>query len=238
MNQRLFNSARLALTGVLTAFVAAPAHAFVLSTELTGDPRSGNPDSITAEVTVTSGENGFGTDEAFFEVTPTASTPHPGLFMTEFGFNVDVDLTGSSISLVDPTDWSSFTANGSMTGGGGGFTFDYLGSDSDFSVPGGRVGNGDTLSFLLTLAGTNIFTETSFTGAPTTTSTDTILSGQLAARFQGLSPNADGEGTGGSGIATGDWGEAHEVPEPATIVLIGAGLVGVGLAFRRRNRTA
>jgi uncharacterized protein YjbI with pentapeptide repeats len=150
--------------------------------------------------------------------------------LTAFAFNTPANLTGVS-SFTGPTGWTyEFTPDGINTPGQFGF-FD-LASITGPNFNGGKplngIWDGDSGSFVFNVIGTDMlalntdgfFSLFSDLGGKTGTPENFI------ARFQAIGLN------GGSDVAI----PTNGVPEPATVLLLGVGIVGLAFGERRRRK--
>lgn len=232
-----------AIVASLMLAVSSPAIAapFVVTSQLTGDPRLSNPDNIVVNVTIT----GDTLSNVTQWVIAPASTFHPNIVLDAFGFNVLLP-GGVSVAFGDfsPEEWGAPSISANLAGSGATqFQFVFL----DPPKPINNVTNLIPLTFSMTLsAGT--FTPGVFLFAPTSVSNDGVLGGaQLGAHLRSLNASED---ESDSGVAfgnftyqppcevdcdPGDPGDPGDpVPEPTVIALIGMGLIGASLASRRR----
>ncbi|WP_305908852.1 PEP-CTERM sorting domain-containing protein [Methylomarinum sp. Ch1-1] len=158
-------------------------------------------------------------------------TADPEALIDEFGMNIDATL-GLDFTVYDfaPSSWSLYVPTG------GGIQFDYVGSDTTTGSP-DRLGAEDVLTFTFDFVSIDSFTV--WTG--TDTSTGGGLgggedSGQLAVSFQQLGQNGQG-----SDLLAANWSEfpgnpedPPTIPEPASLWLMGLGLLGFYGASRKK----
>ena len=99
-----------------------PAQAFVLNTQLTGDPRPDNPDNLIVDVTITSGSEYGATDNEVKFLVDINSPLHPDIKLDAFFFNIG-SYTTSEVSLVSgsstPAAWTVFDDGTNASGSGG-----------------------------------------------------------------------------------------------------------------------
>ncbi|NES85277.1 MAG: PEP-CTERM sorting domain-containing protein [Moorea sp. SIO2B7] len=205
-------------SSVLAAGIAIaatmPAQAFVLNTQLTGDPRPGNPDELFVDVTITSGEAGVAANQAKF-IVDINSPLHSNIKLDDFFFNIG-SYTTSEVSLVSgsstPSAWTVF-GNGTNANGSGGADFAFS-IDRTGGNPSGNVTNSTDLEFIVQLNSGN-FALSDFLNADVSTSNDALLgSGQMGVHLQSLN-TAVGGASSDSGFAMGSNNAA--VPEPTTM---------------------
>lgn len=235
----------LIATGV-TLGSMMPAQAFVLTSQLTGDPRPGNPDNLIIDVTITSGENSVAANQAKF-VVDINSPFHSDIKLDDFFFNID-SYTTSDISLVPnsstPSVWNVF-GNGNNANGSGGANFAFS-IDRTGGNPAGDVNNSTNLEFIVELNSGN-FQQSDFLNADSSTSNDNQLgSGQLGAHLQSLTVNNTTCQQGNcsdSGFALGNYEHDNgspppeppvSVPEPSSLFGL-AFMVGAFKVMRRRK---
>lgn len=152
--------------------------------------------------------------------------------LTAFAFNVPENVTGASLTGTVPTGWSAaFNPNAIDTPGQYGF-FDLAGITGP-NFNGGKVADGipappdTTFSFTFSLLGTNLnsLDENSFlsllSAPPAHGQPDPQY---FIARFQGIGTE------GGSDVAI----PGSPVPEPATLLLLSSGLIGLA-GFGRKK---
>jgi hypothetical protein len=236
---------------------ASAAAAILLSGQLVGDPRSGNPDFLAVD----------------WSVEVLGSSPTIALFefdlspMSTAHLDAKLDLIAGMLSLENdelsalstfgvstPPGWSFGKSDKLQGSGNARFTF----SEDSPNPSNVRLPNSPTLSFSLSL-GPFSWTEEMFSSAPFSSSSDSDLNlfenplpppgygFQLGAHLQSL---VQGPGnTTDSGVAVGLYGSASsdsssgihsQNPEPSTFITF-AGLLGMGLigsCWRRRRKAA
>jgi hypothetical protein len=166
-------------------------------------------------------------------ITNTSANYDPRL--TSFAFNLPTAISGISSFSSTPTGWSYvLDRNDINTPGQFGFydAAGLTGPNFNGGSPNLGIPIGSTFSFLFTFTGSNLgnLNESSFVnlrsydpaGGPNESEQAFI------ARFQRV-----GAGGGGSDVAIPT--DIHQVPEPATLLFSGIGLLGLASRLRRRT---
>ena len=164
-------------------------------------------------------------------VSPLMDDPLIDAFAFNILANMDDDFF---ITNIDPSDWTIAVPTG------GAITFDYVGNEVP-NQPDDRLGAGDTLDFDFEFDGTFEFPDEPFDIWLTTDESggggfgggDPSISGQVAVSFQQLGD--DGEG---SALLASNWeggaDSQYVIPEPATMLLLGSGLIGFAVRGKKR----
>lgn len=225
---------KIVSAGVAALFVAsASASPINISAKLTGDPRLDAPyQNLLINISIIEDT----TSNIVNWLIDIASPTHPSAKLDEFYFNMVAPASQYSFSNLLPAGWA--VASPASTQGGGNITptflFEALNPPGTPNAP--DVTNTQNLSFVMTKS-TGDFTAADFLNAATSCSTNATLGcGQLGAHLQGLGP--DGEE---SGFLFGDYIDEtdrppQEVPEPASLALVGLGFLALVAASRRRYK--
>lgn len=225
----------LAMGALALAMVAgtsgnALAVPFTITSNLTGDFRTNNPDNLLVHVTITGDTTSNLTQWIVDLDSPVA---HPDMKLGVFAFNV---LGGSfndfTFRNVSPSSWTFASAN-NVPGSGGA---DFLLEANDPPGNGNNVTNAVPLMFTLEYELGN-WDPSMLLNAPLSTGGGIPNPGaQLGAHLQSLS-TAGCSGCSNSGFASGNYGgppPTTAVPEPTSLLLMGIGL-GATVLTRRRS---
>jgi hypothetical protein len=197
--------------------------------QLTGDPRAANPDNLFVNVTI-SWLDGASTADWTVDLSGMKGF-HDSVKLDEFGFNL---AAGSySFSAFDPTGWA-VTAGDALQGSGG-MSFLFSALDPSGPPKADDVTIYRKLTFTMTKVGA--LSVSDFFGAPSTCSSDQVLGcAQLGAHLQSLTMG--GGATTDSGVALGDYSQdlPPAIPEPASMILFGTGLIGAASIRRFRRK--
>lgn len=231
-----FNAVLAALSFVVAGALPSVGSALpiLVSAQLTGDPRPGNPDGVLIDVTIEL------IDADTVEWTIDINSPlHPDAKLDEFYFNVVTPPGGSyTFDGFDPTGWA--VVSPATTAGGGSIAFNFEALDPAGPPNAADVTNTQDLVFNMHLVGGPTFTDLLFLLAGSNCSSDAALGcGQLGAHVQSLALGNPGDpATSDSGFVLGTYltPAPPPLPEPGTLSLLGAMFLALGLVHLRRRR--
>ena len=221
----MINKLKIFFLTICILFFSIQSFAFTITSQLTGDPRSENPDGLIVDVTIEVDEiNSPSTASWEIDIN---SPLHADIKLDAFYFNLNLAFDDVTFDNFFPTDWNIFEDQ-SVHGAGTGNTIFIFEADE-----GTGVTNSVSLSFDM-LLNTGVFIEDYFLGA------DVVVgdagSGQLGAHLQSLTLwNTGDPAYEDSGFAFGNY-TSTPVPEPATLILFGLGLAGLAVVNLRRKR--
>jgi hypothetical protein len=209
--------AAIMLTGCAFGLLGAPARAAVITYQLNtiigGQINSGYGDQVTTGIgTVTYADDSTNANEVDVTIALTS-----GFKALEITMNADAKALGGTL-----TTGPGITASSNDVSAGG-----YKGS-FDIAVPdNGNLGNSDTVTFTLALDGGSTNIDPSDFNL-----LDTLGLVYNAVHVTNCSTNAACDANGGS-IWVGNGPVVASVPEPASIAVLGAGLLGISMLRRR-----
>jgi hypothetical protein len=214
---------------MLAAASAAQASPFVVTSTLTGDARTANPDGIVINVTITGDTTSNLTN---WVIDLNSNPPHPDAALHEFYFNLAGGFSAYSVSNFTPNNWSFGAGTNAQGSGSADFHFEV--ADNTHNVT-----NTTNLTFDVTKLAGNFLT-TDFSNAAQSCSNDAALGcGQLGAHVGSL---AAGQGQSDSGFAMGFYSNTDPnnppptIPEPTSLLLTGSGAAWLTSRIRRRRK--
>jgi hypothetical protein len=226
-------AAAATVLGLATA-PRAEAVPFTINSQLTGDFRSGNPDGLVVNVTITGDTT---SNQVNWLVDLDMASVHPSARLGVFAFNIATPwYQYVTFSNFTPSSWTMTSGNNVPGSGGADFRFE----TNDPPGSGNNVTNSQSLSFTATLnslfGGTQTWDTSNFLNAALSTGGGIPSPGaQMGAHIQSLSRTGC-SGCSDSGFASGNYSTppSSSVPEPTTLLLMGLGLAAAGIRARKK----